>query len=84
MGSGKTWMQKLAGLFQPSKVSETDDAQSEAVIENPCCSNIVHIAYRGVSDDRMYMAYSRKWAEVRFFRPLGLRVFCAQCRRRVL
>ncbi len=84
MDGGKTWMQKLAGLFSASKANDAENADSEAVVENPCCSNIVHIAYRGVSDDRMYMAYSRKWAEVKFFRPIGLRVFCADCRRRVL
>ncbi len=49
-----------------------------------CCQGRVHIAYRGVSDERMYIAYSRKWAEVRYFRPNGLRVFCADCRMRLL
>ncbi len=49
-----------------------------------CCEGIVHIAYRGVSDDRQYVAYSRKWPEVKFFKPHGLKVFCAGCRRRLL
>lgn len=52
-------------------------------VEIPCCSETVHIAYRGVSDDRLYMARDRTWYEVRFYKPLGLRVFCAVCRRRV-
>lgn len=49
-----------------------------------CCEGTVHIAYRGVSDDRQYIAYSRKWPEVKFFKPNGLKVFCAGCRRRLL
>ena len=76
------WMQKLAGLFRRGAEKE-EDALPEAE-ENPCCGGVVHIAFRGVSDDRMYMSYSRKWREVKFFRPSGLRVFCADCRRRLL
>lgn len=49
-----------------------------------CCNGVVHIAYRGLSDDRQYIAYSRKWDEIRFFKPNGLKVFCADCRRRLL
>jgi len=51
--------------------------------ESPCCGDIVHIAYRGVSDDRLYLAYDRKWQEVKFFRPKNLRVFCQKCRGRI-
>lgn len=57
-------------------------AEEEAV--ELCCQGTVHIAYRGMADDRMYVSYSRKWAELRFFRPNGLRVFCADCRQRLL
>jgi hypothetical protein len=53
-------------------------------ITNPCCGPKVHIAYRGKSDDRLYLAENRKWEEVRYFKPNGLRVFCAGCRRRLL
>jgi len=69
---------KLAGKSEPvaPPVEEEEDEL--------CCDGIVHIAYRGVSDDRMYVAYSRKWNELRFFRQNGLRVFCAGCRRRLL
>lgn len=49
-----------------------------------CCKGNVHIAYRGVSDDRLYLSYGRHWNEVRYFRPNGLKVFCADCRRRLL
>lgn len=49
-----------------------------------CCSGTVHIAYRGVSDERLYLSKGRSWSEVRYFRPHGLRVFCADCRRRLL
>lgn len=52
--------------------------------EELCCSGKVHVAYRGVSDDRLYLSYSRQWSEVRYFRPNGLKVFCADCRRRLL
>lgn len=58
-----------------------DSSQEEDLV---CCKGIVHIAYRGIADDRMYMSYSRQWNEIRFFRPHGLRVFCADCRHRVL
>ena len=49
-----------------------------------CCSGQVHIAYRGVSDERLYISKGRSWGEVRYFRPNGLRVFCADCRRRLI
>jgi hypothetical protein len=55
-----------------------------ADIVNACCDQPqVHIAYRGKSDDRLYLTKNRTWQEVRFFAPNGLRVFCKQCRRRV-
>ncbi len=54
-----------------------------ATNKSPCCSDKVHIAYRGVSDDRLYIAYERKWSEVKFFRPKNLRVYCQQCRHRI-
>lgn len=78
----KSWMQKLAGLFGGPKSDSSESTETE--IENPCCNGVVHIAFRGVSDERMYISYSRKWPEVKFFRPIGLRVFCAECRRRLL
>lgn len=56
----------------------------EPAEEMVCCKGIVHIAYRGIADDRVYMSYSRLWNEIRFFRPNGLKVFCADCRSRVL
>lgn len=59
---------------------ESDEPAEEMV----CCKGIVHIAYRGIADDRVYMSYSRLWNEIRFFRPNGLKVFCADCRSRVL
>lgn len=68
----------IKGKPLPSEEKAVDNNQSV------CCNDNVHIAYRGVSDDHMYMAYDRKWAEVKFFRPNGLRVFCADCRRRLL
>ena len=52
--------------------------------EELCCDGIVHIFYRGLSDERLYKARDRKWAEVRFYKPNGLKVFCAGCRRSLL
>jgi len=57
---------------------DSTDADDPAEL---CCQGRVHIAYRGLADDRLYMAYDRTWQEVRFFKPNGLRVFCADCRR---
>ncbi len=59
-------------------------AAAEPAEQMVCCKGIVHIAYRGLTDDRMYISYSRRWNEIRYFRPHGLRVFCADCRHRVL
>lgn len=79
-----TWAGKIKSALtkkhHPSPAPITDpDPESEH-----CCEGRVHIAYRGLSDDRLYVAYNRAWREVRFFRPNGLRVFCSSCRRRVL
>jgi hypothetical protein len=72
---------RIRDLF--SKPAEPAPAAEEEVV-NPCCDQPeVHIAYRGKSDDRMYIAYNRSWSEVKFFQPNGLRVFCKVCRRRV-
>jgi hypothetical protein len=63
-----------------AKPASVDDAD----VVNACCDQPeVHIAYRGKSDDRLYLAENRTWQEVRFFQPNGLKVFCKQCRRRV-
>ncbi len=64
--------------------SDSDRAKDKNADDLLCCTGKVHIAYRGISDDRLYMAYGRKWSEVKFFRPHGLKVFCADCRRRIL
>ncbi len=64
---------------KPPEVVEPIEEEEEL-----CCNGAVHIAYRGLADDRLYMVYGRKWAEVRFYKPNGLRVFCADCRRRLL
>jgi hypothetical protein len=69
---------------QPANSGSSSSA-NDAEISEPCCNQAhVHIAYRGKSDDHMYMAYNRTWQEVRYFQPNGLRVFCAVCRRRLL
>jgi hypothetical protein len=71
------WLNKLR-----AKAPQSADAPDD---NNPCCGqSLVHIAFRGKSDDRMYITYKRQWQEVRFYKPNGLRVFCAACRRRLL
>jgi hypothetical protein len=72
---------KIKQLFNKPKAAP--EAAEEDIV-NPCCEQPnVHIAYRGRSDDRLYCSYNRTWQEVQFFQPYGLRVFCAECRRRV-
>lgn len=73
--SAVAWLKTLLG----KNVAATESKDTEI----PCCSDKVHIAYRGVSDERLYIARNRTWYEVRFYKPNGLRVFCAVCRRRV-
>jgi hypothetical protein len=70
---------KLQALLKKSDVKDSTEEDNEVV----CCGGSVHIAYRGISDDRMYMAYDRKWTDLRFFRQNGIRVFCAKCRHRL-
>ncbi len=80
-----SWLFPKSRLAKSSatKLSKSSPTNPAADNDPPCCSNIVHIAYRGVSDDRLYLASNRKWQEVKFFRPKGLRVFCKACRRRI-
>lgn len=66
--------------FSKKAEAKEDDSNNQL----SCCSDRVHIAYRGVSDDRLYLAENRNTTEVKFFRPIGLRVFCAECRKRLL
>jgi len=64
--------------------SSASAAEAEEEVLQPCCQGKVHIAYRGVSDDRLYLSKDRAFNELKFFRPNGLRVFCADCRRRMV
>jgi hypothetical protein len=72
--------------LQPNQggTGRADGAGADEAVLKPCCQGKVHIAYRGVSDDRMYMSRDRSFNEIKFFRPNGLRVFCADCRRRMV
>jgi hypothetical protein len=75
------FVEKLKSLFgKKDAVANVLPPATEEV--SGCCESIVHIAYRGISDDRLYMAYDRKWREVKFFRG-SLRVYCAGCRRKL-
>jgi len=67
----------------PSGLHRQAGAKATA-LDLKCCSGRVHIAFRGVSDDRLYLAENRTSSEVKFYRPYGLRVFCAECRKRML
>lgn len=86
LGHLKDLALRVLGRAQATGAERSDPAAGAAAEqESPCCwGGVVHIAYRGVSDDRMYVAYGRKWVEVKYFKPRGLRVFCAACRRRIL
>ncbi|MBX9947768.1 MAG: hypothetical protein K2Y39_01265 [Candidatus Obscuribacterales bacterium] len=71
---------KIQSIFGKKEVG----APAAEDAEELCCDGKVHIAYRGISDDKMYVSYNRRWDEVKFFKPNGLRVFCSSCRRRLL
>lgn len=79
--ANRPWWQRLIGAFK--KTAGASAPEPEPVGET-CCSGSVHIAFRGKADDRMYIAYSRDISEVAFFRQASnIRVYCADCRRRV-
>ena len=73
-------VKKIQSIFGRKEVPAETVEQDEEL----CCEGKVHIAYRGISDDKMYVSYNRRWDEVKFFKPNGLRVFCNACRRRLL
>jgi hypothetical protein len=80
---------KVKSLFGSISKSDSgtsnkpDDRNQQALNESGCCEGKVHIAYRGIYDDRLYLAKNRTWGEVKYFRPHGLRVFCAGCRHKL-
>jgi hypothetical protein len=73
---------KISGLLGKAP-AQSDEIQHEEII---CCdpANAIHIAFRGVADDRLYVTYNRRYPELRYYKPHGLRAFCAKCRRRIL
>lgn len=80
----KFFLQKIAAFFRKPAGNKAGAAASpKEDVETACCSDQVHIAFRGVSDERLYIVYGRRWHEVQFYKANGLKVFCAQCRRRV-
>jgi hypothetical protein len=82
-GSFLEKMKTLLGLKKPELASAVTAAGNLSGAVASCCSDRVHIAYRGVSDDRLYLAENRTINEVKYFRPIGLRIFCAVCRKRL-
>jgi hypothetical protein len=74
------WWQRLLVMGAKQKPASSQ-AEGDAQL---CCAGRVHIAYRGLADDRLYIAYAREWADARYFKRNGLRVFCADCRHRLL
>jgi hypothetical protein len=80
---GWLFPKRMPKAVNDNVTTDKNDFASEFAPEIPCCSDDVHIAYRGISDDRLYLAENRKWHEVKFFRPQGLRVFCTKCRHRI-
>lgn len=89
-----TLKERLAAALAPANAfvrgfvasfGDKQESPKEVTVKDlTCCSGTVHVAYRGVSDERLYLAYSRKVSELKFFRKNGLRVFCADCRRRIV
>lgn len=83
---------KASGIIEANALkkigpqSKTSDqgTVSDGIAAQTCCQGRVNIAYRGVSDDRLYIAHNRHVTEVKFFRPRGLKVFCIDCRKRLL
>ncbi len=75
-------LKQLIKGISSDKAEKTPKADEEEDYEL-CCRGKVHIAYRGLADDRMYISYDREWQEVKYFRQNNLRVFCSDCRRRV-
>ena len=80
----KTSSNSSSSSNNPASETERTTDSDDIAEQLTCCSDRVHIAYRGVSDDRLYLAEHRNANEVKFFRPIGLRVFCAECRKRLL
>ena len=74
---------KVKELVSKLLNKEEPEVPPEETTEELCCKGVVHITYRGLADDRMYISYNRKWSEVKFFRQNNLRVFCADCRTRI-
>jgi hypothetical protein len=74
----------LEKLFARRQNPPTTEQEVQAPGEAPCCSEKVHVFYRGISDDRLYASYNRKWQDTKFFKPHGLKVFCALCRKRLV
>lgn len=77
-------LRKIKTFLRPKSESNIEKTSSESVSEVACCSPAVHIAFRGLGDERLYLTRDRQWQEVRYYRPNGLRVFCAGCRRRLI
>jgi hypothetical protein len=66
-----------------AKGEKLSEAAEQGEEHENCCAGKVHIFYRGLADDHLYVARQRNWSEVKFFLPRGLKVFCQDCRRRL-
>lgn len=76
----KKIFQKLANKNNQVTSEETKTSKDELI----CCGANVHIAYRGLSDGRQYIAYHLKFADAKYFKHNHLKIFCANCHSRVL
>ena len=65
-----------AGLVKQRASGSVNEEAVDAADSDLCCNGSVVVFYRGISDDRLYKADDRHWKEVKYFRPVGLRVFC--------
>jgi hypothetical protein len=79
----KSFFRQAHASESPNESADRSEGGRSKTADSACCQRIVHIAYRGLSDDRLYLAENRALSEVKFFRPNGLRVFCAGCRKRL-
>jgi hypothetical protein len=75
--SGKSNSDKTkAAAGANSAESVSVDQEQEELVTVPCCSDKVHVAYRGLSDDKLYLSHDRTWQEIKYFKAQS---FVGEC-----
>ena len=77
------WLSINLAKTETATKNKSATASGSLPTTSPCCHAKINIAYRGLSDDRLYIAYGRNLSELKFFRPHNLRAYCQQCRKRL-